>query len=154
EKDRAVIGELELSGLLLMRAGEGALLVAEELALEELLGKRYAIDGDERPCGPRAPRMNRARQHFLAGAALAEQQHRTLALRGPARLIDELAQCGTRPDQRFATGHRRAESPIFLAELVALECLLYRELDEAGLERLRQKVKRSTPHRLHGLLDR
>src|SRR5205823_4173813 len=121
---------------------------------EELLGKRDAIDGDERACGSRAPGMDRARQHFLAGTALTEQQHRTLALRSPARLIDERAQRGARTDQRLATGHRRAQSPIFLAELVALERLLNRYLDEARLKRLRQEVERSAPHRLHGLLDR
>ncbi len=54
-----------------LRAGERALLVAEELGLEQRLGNRGAVDGDERPVGAVARGMQRAREQFLAGAALA-----------------------------------------------------------------------------------
>src|SRR5262245_54390515 len=42
EEERAAVGELEPAALALARAGERALLVAEELALEQRLGQRRA----------------------------------------------------------------------------------------------------------------
>ena len=41
--------QLEPAALLRDRAGEGAALVAEQLALEQRLGQRRAVDGDEGP---------------------------------------------------------------------------------------------------------
>ena len=40
EEQRAAVGHLEAAGLLLGRAGERALLVAEQLALDQRLGER------------------------------------------------------------------------------------------------------------------
>src|SRR5262249_12026779 len=49
EEDGAARRRLEPAGLVLPRAGEGALHVAEELALDQVLGERRAADRDERP---------------------------------------------------------------------------------------------------------
>ena len=48
EEQRAVMRELELAGLARHGAGKGALLVAEELGLEQVVGNRRAVDRDER----------------------------------------------------------------------------------------------------------
>src|SRR5438034_8251269 len=48
QEDRAAAPGLEPPALVLPRAGEGALHVSEELALEEMLGQAGARDGDER----------------------------------------------------------------------------------------------------------
>ena len=48
EEQRAAVGGLELARGLLGGAGEGARLVAEQLAFEQLLGNGRAVDGDER----------------------------------------------------------------------------------------------------------
>ena len=48
EEQRAAVGELEAALPPLGGAGERALLVAEDLALEQRLGNRRAVDGDER----------------------------------------------------------------------------------------------------------
>src|SRR5580658_3926027 len=48
EEEGAAVGELEASRLARYGAGEGSALVAEELALDELLGNRGAVDLDER----------------------------------------------------------------------------------------------------------
>ena len=48
EEQRAAMRQLELARLARDRAGERALLVAEELGLEQRLGNRGAVDGDER----------------------------------------------------------------------------------------------------------
>src|SRR5690606_28839692 len=75
EEERAAVGELEPAALALGRTRERALLVAEQLALEQLLAQRRAVDRHERLRRARAPGVNRARRDLLAGAALAEQQH-------------------------------------------------------------------------------
>ena len=62
-------------GLRADRAGEGAALVAEELALDQVLGDRRAVDLDERLVAARRVLVQRARDELLAGAALAGDEH-------------------------------------------------------------------------------
>src|SRR5581483_8758832 len=70
---------------------ERALLVAEELALEELLGERGAVDRDERPARALAPGVHAARGHLLPGPALSEEEHgRRRARDLPERLLHRL----------------------------------------------------------------
>src|SRR5206468_3678967 len=68
EEERACGGLLEASDLRGDRAGEGALLVAEQLGFEKLLGERGAVDGDEGASGPRGSLMDQPRDDLLAGA--------------------------------------------------------------------------------------
>ena len=77
--------ELELAGLLGVRAGERALLVAEELALEQLARERGAVDLHERPRGAVARRVDAPRDDVLADAALADEQHRHVGVGDPVR---------------------------------------------------------------------
>ena len=51
EKERPTVGLLELARLVFARAGERTFDVAEELALDQLLGDRRAIHLDERLAG-------------------------------------------------------------------------------------------------------
>src|SRR6185503_9340186 len=81
EEHRPAVRHLELPALLLVRAGERALLVPEQLGLEELLGERDAVDDDERLVRPPAPPVDRARDDLLARPALAEQQYDRAARR-------------------------------------------------------------------------
>jgi uncharacterized protein YoaH (UPF0181 family) len=48
EEQRAAVGLLEAAAARGLRAGEGAALVAEELAFEQVLRDRRGVDGDER----------------------------------------------------------------------------------------------------------
>ncbi len=75
EEERAVIGKFQQADPPAFGAGEGALFVAEEFALQQALGNRSAIDRHERPFGPPAAAMNAAGDQFLAGAGLAANQH-------------------------------------------------------------------------------
>ena len=59
EEDRAAVGRLEHAAPLGHRAGERAALVAEQLALDQLLGNRRAVDLDERAVPPAAARVDR-----------------------------------------------------------------------------------------------
>ena len=74
EEERAAVGHLEGARLLVRRAGEGALLVAEQLVLENVLGERGAVEREERPLRAIALLVNRARDELLARAALAEDE--------------------------------------------------------------------------------
>src|SRR6185437_7114672 len=75
EKDRTAARHLERARLLVRRAGERAFLVAEQLVLENFLGKGRAIEGEERPFGALALRVHGTRDQLLAGARFAEDQH-------------------------------------------------------------------------------
>ena len=72
-------------------AGEGALLVAEELAFEQRLGERGAVDGHEGAAGARAAAVEGAGDELLARAALAAQQHGRVGGRDPGDAAADLA---------------------------------------------------------------
>src|SRR6266404_5373069 len=71
--------------------GEGPLLVAEELALDQLAGDRGHVDRDERPVSALAEIVQSAGDQLLAGAALAHDRHREIGAHQPGeRPIDLL----------------------------------------------------------------
>ena len=76
EKQHAARRQLNLSGLGLLRAGEGAALESEQLRFEQLLRQSGAIDRDERPAAPRRAAVDEPGHDFLAGARLALQTGR------------------------------------------------------------------------------
>ena len=65
--------------------------VPEELALQELGGKTWAVEGDQRTGGALAAGMDRPGQDFLAGPAFAAKQDGCLAGRGLEGHIQDLA---------------------------------------------------------------
>src|SRR5581483_12351863 len=67
-------------------AGERALDVAEQFALEQRVRDRAAVDGDEWTCGSVAVIVDGPGDEFLAGATLALDQHGRPA---PRHLADE-----------------------------------------------------------------
>ena len=98
EKDGAAFGHLELALLLRHGAGEGALLVSEQLAFQQRLGERGAVDGDEGFGGARAEAVQGAGHQFLARAGLAQDEHRSIlwshAGNQPEHLVDRDALAG------------------------------------------------------------
>jgi len=87
EQERAARGFLELADTAGDGAGEGALLVAEQLALEQRLGDGGAVDRDERARGALGTGVEVLGHHLLAGAALAGDEHRGV---GRGDLVGEL----------------------------------------------------------------
>ena len=57
-----------------MGVGEGPFFVSEQFALEERLGDRSAVDGDERFIAPFALIVDLARDDLFAGSVFTEQQ--------------------------------------------------------------------------------
>ena len=87
EQQRAALGLFELAGMRGVRAGERALLVAKQHGFEHVLGDRRAIDRDEVALRARTRAMDDAREHFLAGARLADDQHRAVGHRDTPRQV-------------------------------------------------------------------
>src|SRR5262249_19869811 len=137
---------------------EGTFLVAEQLALEERLGDRGAIDFHEWEIASRALEVQTARHQLLAGAALAvDQDRRRLA---PRQLADEIAE----PARPLGLADQLVD-PIFLLlqPVQALDLALGADFLERArdselelvevLERLLQIVGGASLHRLHRALD-
>src|SRR2546425_1718063 len=157
EEERAPVGQLEAALLPPRRAGERALLVAEQLRLEQRLGQRGAVDRDERAAAPRRARVDRAGDELLAGAALALDEHR----RGAAGdLLEErhhAAERGARADDRALLEQvvePLLERAVLLDQVSALEGLADQAQELGALERLGEEVVRALLHRLDRLLDR
>src|SRR5207253_9748208 len=74
EEDRAAVGLLEVAPAIRHRAREGALDVAEELALEELRGNGGHVHRDEGPGCARAQPVGCPGEQLLARARLAGDQ--------------------------------------------------------------------------------
>jgi hypothetical protein len=89
QKDRPAVGELETPGLRGAGIREGALLPAEQLALDERGRQGRAIHADERRSATAAGVMQQAGGDALARAGLAEQEH---GGRGRRHLLQPLAQ--------------------------------------------------------------
>ena len=75
EKDGPPVGELEPTDLVRDRAGEGALLMPEQLALDQTGGDGGAVELDEGLVIPTAQAVDRAGDELLPGAGLALNQH-------------------------------------------------------------------------------
>ena len=75
QKDRAALRLLEEAAVLAVGAGEAALLVTEQLALDQVGRDRAAVDREERKALAPAQVVDRPRGELLASAALAGQQH-------------------------------------------------------------------------------
>ena len=93
EKQDLVAGPLDISVMSGLGAGEGTLLVAEQLALDQFAGNRRAIDRDEWLIGARRVLVNKTRRDLLADAALAGYQERAVDIGDPRQQHFYLAHC-------------------------------------------------------------
>ena len=78
---------LEEAPVLPVGAREAALLVPEQLALDEVWARSRRSSRQERPLPATDQVVDRLRGQFLAGAALAHQQHGRGGRRHPIELI-------------------------------------------------------------------
>jgi hypothetical protein len=75
EEERPLVGQLEAADFLRDGAGEGAFLVAEQLALDQPCGDGRAVELDEGPVAAGAQLVEGAGDELLAGAGLAADEH-------------------------------------------------------------------------------
>ena len=110
EEQRAAVGGLEEADLALVGAGERAALVAEQLALEQALGQRRAVELDQRPVAAAGALVDRLAHQLLADPGLAEDQHGHRGVGDPLdQRVDPLHR-GVEHDRR-ALGRRGARHP-------------------------------------------
>src|SRR5205807_5533131 len=83
EQERAATGLNEKAGAGRAGVGEGAAYVSEELTFQERFGYGGTVDGDEGPSAAPAVSVECARNEFLAGAALAGDEHGGIRVRDP-----------------------------------------------------------------------
>ena len=153
----AAVGQLEAARLVGNRAGERPFDVAEQLGLEQLFGQRRAVHRDERPVAPGALRVDRAGGDLLAGAALAFDQHRHVAV---GHLLDEPRHGA----HGFGIAHQQARVRARLQPQPQLVVLGHHRLELQGflhqrpqplhVNRLGQVIVSALLHRLDGALDR
>src|SRR5262249_3968455 len=98
------------------RAGIGALLATEQLALDQRGGQRRAVDGHQQPVAALAEAMDRTRQHLLARPRLAQEQHDRVRGRDPADHLDPT-------ERRLARGHGAVRAVEWLAQVAEVEVL-------------------------------
>src|SRR5437879_3770819 len=99
EEKASARGELELPGLSLMGTGERALLIAEELRLDQGVRDRTAVDGDKRLLASGTELMDRPRDEFLAGAGLALDEACEARVGHSPDLLDNLLHLSSRAHQ-------------------------------------------------------
>ena len=148
--------QLELPRLSLRRAGERALLVAEQLGFEQRFGDGGAVDGDERAVVARAERVKRAREQLLAGAALPFEQHRRVGGGGAVQRDRHLLELRVVADdlrRAAALGQLFPQDQVFRGQPALRERALDHQQEMVGIDRLRQEVEGAFLHRGDGVLD-
>src|SRR5262249_24349459 len=106
EKDRRVVGQLETAHLLREGARERTLLAAEQLALDEGVGNRRAVDLDHGTGMSSSQLVDLRRKQLLPAASLSEQQHRRVGDGHLTHLIHDLAESRTVTDDALKTDPR------------------------------------------------
>ena len=156
EEERAAVGLLELTDALVDGAGERALLMAEENALDEVLGDRAAVDGDERPAGALALALDGARDQFLADAGFAFDQDGDVGGCGTAAEGDDLVHDVAAHDE-IVEGQRAFDFLLDARDLTLqgldLECALYRYVEPLLARGLHDEVGGPCAHGADGGLD-
>ena len=157
QKNRSAIRLLEQALFVADRSSECPAPMAEKLRFEQIFGQGAAIDRDERRELAAAVEMQRPRDQFLSGAALAQHQDRAVGV-------------GHAPDEfEYLLHLRRAADDlvelVFLFELLAEisgfrdrgfvgESALHAKPQFVDLERLLQVIESPVFHRLDRGLDR
>ncbi len=116
EEQRPLVGQGEHALVLPDGAGEGAGLVAEQLALQQVLRDRPAVHRDKGLGGPGPGGMDRPGQVLLAHAGLAEDQQRHVRRDHPLHQGQQLLHGGAEGDEvsqpRRAHGSRHRHPPL------------------------------------------
>ena len=108
EEQRAAVSGVEQAGLVTVGAGKGALAIAEQFALQQVLRQRRTVLHDERLAAPRAAIVDGAGNQFLAGTGLASEQHTDRAVQHLADQLVDTAHGLALTEQTVAAGTGRA----------------------------------------------
>ncbi len=137
------VGHLELPAPVADRAGERPLHVAEQLALDQLLGDRRAVHLDEGAGPPPAERVDRPGDQFLAGAVLAVDQHAAVGRRGHRHLLAQLAHRVALAHHLQVTVHAGAQRAVLGLEPALPQRVAHDEHRLLERQRLLDEVERA-----------
>ena len=127
--------------------------MAEELALEEMLGERRAGDRDEGAPLPRTPPVDGGREHILPGAALACQQHGNVGACRLASRVERAEHQRARRLEQHGLVDGAPEPAVLPLERLHLEHAREEKPGMVQRERLHEVVVRAGAHRLDRLRD-
>ena len=100
QKQRPAFGLLETPGGTVLRAGKRALLVAEQLGLDQIARNGGHVDGDKWPGLAFAELMQSVGNELLSGAGFAKYQHCQVGLHHPRQNAVDVLHSGGAADQR------------------------------------------------------
>jgi hypothetical protein len=139
---------------LLVGAGERALHVAEQLALDELARHRAAVHDDERLVVPRRAGVQTPRDEFFARTTLASDEHTLAGLRDARDLLVEPARreavVGDQQGICGGVGRRAAQAQVLAQQASVSTGAVDGLLQQVESHRLGEEVERTVLHRLHG----
>src|SRR6202050_4531424 len=98
------MGCFHASGLRVVRTGKRALLVSKQFTFEQGSGDRGTIHFHERTFAPWRTVMNKSRQDFLAGSALAQNQDRNIQAGGATNFLLDCLHRFRRPEVNMVGG--------------------------------------------------
>src|SRR5207245_2919060 len=104
KEQRALVGQFKPADPLGDGAGEGAYLMAEQLAFEQPCRDRRTVNLDEGPLATLTQIVDRASDEFLAGTSLALNQHGGVGRRDSFHLLQNTLQRCALPDDLFEVG--------------------------------------------------
>ena len=157
EEQGPPVGQLEPPLALGRRAGERALLMAEQLALEQRLGQRRAVDGHERPGTVSGRRlMDRLGDLLLAGPRLSLDQDGGRGLRDVPDQLEDVEHPRTLAEdvpERVPLADLGPEGGQFVLQGPFAQGALDQQAEMLGVGRLGQEIVGTHPHGLHGFID-
>ncbi len=155
EEQGPAVGEFDPSLLARESTGEGAFLVAEQLALEEGLRDRGAVDRDERGGTPRTEVVKGAGDQLFPRSRLPLKEDRRVGRGDLLNLpteIDHRLRFPDDPREPEPLGELLAEEQVLLEERPSLHRPPQQKHEMVGIDRLRNEVERPPFHRSHRVL--
>ena len=131
QEQRAAVGQFKTPGAAGDGAGECALLMAEQFAFEQLGGNRPAVNGHKGRVTAFGVVMQVARDHFLAGPRLAQDQHTGV---GVGHLLHHLAHVL----DRSAGADQAAEQIRFTVPTALTGLVVHLTIDLGTVQRIEQ----------------
>ena len=153
EKQRAAVGEAEVTFLATVRPRERALFVAEQLGLDQRVGDGAAVDADERTVAPPALVMDGAGDELFARARLALDENRERGARYLADPLDHGLDLGAAADEgaeRIGLHELRLEVVDLGEQRLPLDRATDLEFERRRIGRLREVIVGAELHRFDG----
>src|SRR5579859_2157286 len=129
EEERAAVSFLKLADFIFTGAGEAALNVAEKFGLDQFFGNGGAVYFDERTFVAKTGGVQRVRNEFLAGAALAVNEDATVGGSSDGNLLAQRLHRDAVADDLIAMAELAAKQLIFFLEAALLNGVAHQHND-------------------------